>query len=245
MKTLIIAVAVIAVCVILGSIIAPFIKRVLTKPNQPDAIKEVAPAIASFVFWLFVVSGVLFALAQSSPGSLSHIPTSIIAYVPKVVVAGVMIIAGKVAGTLLGMTVGRGVLKATGQRKPALERMIAAVVMGFAALIGVGQLGINTTIVNLVLAAVLAAVALSAALLVGFGGRDISRHIAAGRYLRGVVHPGWIVKTGGRTGKIIAVRPASLEIQLEDGSIMFIPNSDVLSQHLQVIDATAAPTQEP
>jgi hypothetical protein len=244
MKSLIIAGAVIAVCFILGSILAPQLKKYLTRPNQPDAIKEVAPAIASFVFWLFVVAGVLFALAQSSPGSLDHIPSSIIAYVPKVVVAGVMIIAGKVAGTLLGMTVGRGILKATGQRKPGLERMIAAVVMAFAGLIGVAQLGIDTAVVNLVLAAVLACVSLSAALLVGFGGRDISRHIAAGRYLRGVVHPGWTVKTAGRTGRIVAVRPASMEMQLEDGSIVFIPNSDVLSNHLQVLDATAIPTPE-
>lgn len=244
MKTWIIAGAVIVVCFIVGSILAPFVRKQLTKPSRPDALKEVAPAVSSFVFWLFIVFGVLFALAQASPGSLSKIPTSIIAFVPKVVVAGVLVIGGKVAGTLLGMTVGRGILKATGQRKPGIERMVAITVMGFAALIGIGQLGINTTIVNLILAAMLACVALSAALLVGLGGRDISRHIAAGRYLRGVVHPGWMVKTAGRTGRVIAVRPASMEMQLDDGSIVFIPNSDVLSNHLQVIDATTTPIAE-
>jgi hypothetical protein len=31
---------------------------------------------------------------------------------------------------------------------------------------------------------------------------------------------------------------------LDDGSIVFIPNSDVLSNHLQVLDATAIPTPE-
>lgn len=241
MKTWIVAVVVIVVCVVVGSILAPLVRKFLAKPDRPDAIREVAPAVASFVFWLFVVFGVLFALAQSSPGSLDHIPASIIAYVPKVVVAGVLIIAGKVVGTLLGMTVGRAILKATGDRRPSVERLVSMTVMGLAALIGVGQVGINTTIVNLVLAAFLTCLALSAAFLVGFGGRDISRHVAAGRYLRGVVQPGWMVRTGDQTGRVIAVRPASVELQLTDGSIVFVPNSEVLASNLYVLDAAETP----
>lgn len=238
MKTFIIAAVVIVVSTIVGMVLAPLCRKALSKPTRPDALREVAPAVSSFVFWLFVVFGVLFALGQASPGSLSTIPADIIAYVPKVIVAGVLIIAGKVAGTLLGMTVGRAILKATGTRRASIERMIGIAVVAFAALIGIAQLGINTTVVNLILAAFLACLALSAALLIGLGGRDISRHVAAGRYLRGVVSPGWIVTSGAHTGRVVSVRPASIELQLADGSIVFVPNSDVLSSTLHVLDAT-------
>jgi hypothetical protein len=244
MKAWIIIIAVVAVCILLGVVLGSYCRRTLSKPDRPDALREVAPAVSSFVFWLFVVFGVLFALAQASPGSLDHIPASIIAYVPKVIVAGVMIIAGKVAGTLLGMTVGRALLKATGKRRPSVERMIGVAVMAFAGLIGVSQLGIDTAIVNLVLAATLACLSLAAALLIGLGGRDIAQHVAAGRYLRGVVQPGWLVRSGDQTGRVVGLRPASVELQLADGSIVFVPNRDVISLPLHVLEATeATPTE--
>jgi hypothetical protein len=244
MKAWIIIIAVVAVCILLGIVLGSYCRRTLSKSDRPDALREVAPAVSSFVFWLFVVFGVLFALAQASPGSLDHIPASIIAYVPKVIVAGVMIIAGKVAGTLLGMTVGRALLKATGKRRPSVERMIGVVVMAFAGLIGVAQLGIDTAIVNLVLASALACLSLAAALLIGLGGRDIAQHVAAGRYLRGVVQPGWLVSSGDQTGRIVGLRPASVELQLADGSIVFVPNRDVISLPLHVLEATEVTPSE-
>lgn len=235
MKPWLIALVVLVICVVVGAVLSSVVRRVVTKPDRPDALREVAPTLASFVFWVFVAFGVLFALAQASPGSLDHIPATLVGFVPRVIVAGVLIIAGKVLGSLVGLAVGRAVLKATGTRRKSVERLITAAIVALAALVGVAQIGIDTAVVNLVLAAVLAGLALSAALLIGLGGRQLSSNLAAGRYLSGVVKPGWMVRSGEISGRVVSLRPASVEVQTDDGSIVFIPNVDVMAAPLHVL----------
>jgi small-conductance mechanosensitive channel len=235
MKPWLIALVVLVLCIVVGAVLSSIVRRQVDKPDRPDALREVAPILASFVFWVFVAFGVLFAVAQSSPGSLDHLPATLVGFVPRVIVAGVLIIAGKVLGSLVGMAAGRAVLKATGARRKSVERLISAAIVALAALVGVAQIGIDTAIVNLVLAAVLASLALSAALLVGLGGRQLSSNLAAGRYLSGVIKPGWTVRTGDISGRVVSLRPASLEVQNDDGSIVFIPNADVMGAPLHVL----------
>ena len=162
-------------------------------------------------------------------------PSRLLTYFPRVLVAGVFVIAGKVIGSVAAMAVGRAVLRVTGKRQAIVERAISSIILLLFALIAVGQLGIDTTIVNLLLSGIIFAVCLSAALLVGLGGRDVARQIAAGRYLRGVVAPGMRIRVDGHEGLVESLRPATVEVRADDGSIVHLPNADVLAHRLQLL----------
>ena len=81
---------------LIGSILGPIVRKLLAKEKSPEALRELAPVIGSFVFWLCVSFGLIVGLGSASPGSLDPIPTKLVTYFPKVMVAGLLIIAGKV-----------------------------------------------------------------------------------------------------------------------------------------------------
>lgn len=213
----------------------------MLKLNRPDAVKAVAPVTASFVVWAIVASGLLFTVATASPETLKPIPTKLIAYFPRVLVAGALLIAGNVGGTLIALAVGRAMLKATGARRPSVERLAKALPVALTAVIAVAQLGVNTTVVNLVLAAVVFGLAASSALLVGLGGRDVARHLAAGRYTRTLVRAGDTVVADGLRGMVNAVHAASLEISADDGAVLHVPHGQLLDQILRVQRGASRP----
>jgi hypothetical protein len=82
---------------------------------------------------------------------------------------------------------------------------------------------------NILIAAVVFALALAFALLVGLGGRELGRELAFGRYLHRFLRVGDHLEVGEVTGHIVALHPASVEVQLEDGSSVHITNSAVFT----------------
>jgi small-conductance mechanosensitive channel len=221
--------------IVLGSILAPIARKFLGSPKQPDAIRGVAGPVGMFVFWTFVAVGLMAAVAQGSPETVKPLPAKLIAYMPKALVAGVLLIVGNVAGQLVSMAVGRAVLKATGKKGGVVERLVRTAILALFGLMAVGQLGVNTTIVNMLVGALVFSIALAAALLIGLGGRDMARNLTAGRYLRALVAPGAIVEAGDVTGLVVALHPASLEVRQDDGSCVHVPNATVLGVNLRVI----------
>jgi hypothetical protein len=220
---------------ILGSILAPIARKVLGSPKQPEAIRNVAGPVGMFVFWTFVAGGIIVAVAQGSPETLKPLPAKVIAYMPKALVAGVLLIVGNVVGQLASLTVGRAMLKATGKKGGVVEKLVRTAIMALFGLMAVGQLGVNTTIVNMLVAALVFGAALAGALLIGLGGREMARHLTAGRYLRAVVAPGAVVEAGDVSGEVVALHPASLEIRIADGTSVHVPNASVLGTNLRVI----------
>jgi small-conductance mechanosensitive channel len=220
---------------VLASILAPIVRKLLGSPKRPEALQSVAGPAGMFVFWTLVAVGLIAAVAQGSPETLKPIPAKLIAYMPKALVAGVLLIVGNVVGQLLGLAVDRTMLKATGKRGGVVVKLVQTAIMGLFALMAIGQLGINTTIVNMLVAALLFAFSLGSALLIGLGGRDMARNLTAGRYLRALVAPGAVVQAGDVSGVVVALRPASVELQLDDGSALHVPNGTVLNANLRVI----------
>jgi Mechanosensitive ion channel len=234
MNPWIVALVVSVAGVVLASILAPIVRKVVAK-SEHDSVKELAPVAGTFVFWLLIALGVLFGVGQTSPENITPLPGKLINFFPKVLVAGVMIMAGTVVSQIVSLGVGRAILKSSGARKPAIEKLVGSTILALFGLLAIGQIGINTTIVNMLVAAVVFGVALSSALLVGFGGRDVARHLAAGRYLRSVVAPGAIVQAAGVTGTVVALHPASMELQVADGSSVHVPNGTLLGEPVRIL----------
>ena len=168
--------------VVLGSIAAPITRKWLGKRSQP-AVRESARSAGNFVFGLFCAAGLVAALGVASPESLKPLPGDLAKFLPKAVVAGLLIIGGRIVAGVVVAAVGRAMLKATGRQHRALLRTIEAVIVTLVALMAARQLGIDTTVLNILVAAVAFGGALAMALLIGIGGREVSGEIAAGRAL--------------------------------------------------------------
>lgn len=209
---------------ILGAMASQIMKRIFLRRGKRMA--QLAPAASSLTFSLIVVIGLLAALGFVQPKSLEQLRDDTIIYLPRALSAIIVVILGSVVGTIIST----GVREAIGRSMGRLGDQIATVLKGgvtaFAAILAASQLGIDTTIINIFVAAVCGGISLAFALVVGFGSRPVAKEIATGRALRRLVATGDTIESGAATGRVVAMHPTAIEIDTGDGTSL-VPNSDV------------------
>lgn len=209
--------------VVLGSIAAPITRRWLSKRPQAS-VRESARSAGNFVFGLFCAAGLVAALGVASPESLKPLPGDLAKFLPKAVVAGLLIIGGRIVAGVVVAAVGRAMLRATGRQPKLLLRTIEAVIITLVALMAARQLGIDTTVLNILVAAIAFGGALAMALLIGFGGRSVSSEIAAGRALAHYLAVGDTITLAPGTptevhGVIANLEPTVVVVATEHGRV--------------------------
>ena len=101
-------------------------------------------------------------------------------------------------------------------------------------MLALSQLGVDTTILSIITAALTFGLAAAFAMLVGFGGRELSGDLAAGRYLHRIVRVGDRIEFDGKSGRVAAMHPATVELDPGDGSSVHVACSRLLRSDLKV-----------
>jgi small-conductance mechanosensitive channel len=197
--------------------------------NRPE-VQDAARATAIFVFLFFCGVGLVVAVGVTSPETLRPIPARLLAYSPHVLAAGLILIAGRaIAFAVAGYTVGSLNRQVTRARKQLAES-VRFLITAAAAVLALRQLGIDTTILNILIGAMMFGLAAGFALLVGLGGRDLGRELALGRYLTRLVKLGDLIEVGGVCGTVVGLHPASIEVITHDGASVHLRNSQVFGE---------------
>ena len=102
---------------------------------------------------------------------------------------------------------------------------VKGVIVTFAALLAVSQVGVDTEVVNMALAAILFAIAASIVLLIGLGGYPVARQISSARSLRRVIDAGDHIAVDGFSGE---VGPTHVSISGATG-LQKIPAAEIMS----------------
>jgi MFS family permease len=235
------AVAAVIGGLIVGSIAAVTVRRSLAKPTRREELRGVAKPTALFVFWFIAAIGIVGAVAAVSPESLRDLPGDMLSYFPRVLVAGFILIAGHVLSLIVATVLQTALSRASGQRSTEIARAARFALMGAALILALGQLGVNTTILTIAIAALMLGVSVAFALLVGLGGRDVAREIAAGRYVRRLLDVGDAVNSGEFQGVVRGVHPATLELELANSAHIHVPYSHLLSCGFQLSNESSEP----
>lgn len=213
------AVAAIAGLVV-AAVVGVLIRRVLDRPSRREALREIAGPLSIFVFWVLVAAGVLVAVAVSSPDRLETIPTDLLQWLPNLAIAGLLLIGGYALGLTFATAIGRALSRVSGSRNRGLERAVRATVLAGASILALNQIGVDTTVVDLLIAAVVFAVAAIFGGLSILGGRKTAEHVAAGRALGQVLEVGATVECGEVAGVIVELLPVHLVIENERGRLL-------------------------
>lgn len=126
------------------------------------------------VYWLILLVFLVSAANVVELTVLSELLQKFVLFIPKLIGA-VLVLAG---GLLFGHFLGEIVLNATTANKiqgaMALSKVMQFVVIVFAAIMALEQIGIDTTILTSSIQIILAAVGLGFAIAFGLGGRDVA-----------------------------------------------------------------------
>jgi hypothetical protein len=237
-----IAVGVVFVGFVIGSMVSAIVRKTVGNPSRSEKIRSLAEPVANLVMGLVLSLALVIALGIGDPESLKPLPKNIIAFVPKLITAALFIIAGSAISSLVGNAVSTSVLKTTGKPQPQLGRLVRSVLMGIFAILAVSQLGINTKIVDTVVAGIVFSLALSLALMTGFGSRTVAMNIAAGRYLKRIIQVGDVIETDSNaamksvSGTVVNVHGATVELGTTDGvvTIIHVPNAALLDSIIRI-----------
>ena len=202
---------------------------ILNGRDDRTEIVDAARAAAIFVFIFFVAIGVIVAVGVTSRESLRPFPAKLLDYSPRVLAAGLIVIMGRALGHALHAYTLRSLSRTSARLRGQLAEALRFVATVVSAVLALRQLGIDTGILNILVGGLVLVLALSFALLVGFGGRDIARELAIGRYLHRLFHVGEHLQVGGHAGRIVALHPASIEIETADGVRLHVTNSQAFT----------------
>ncbi len=138
---------------------------------------DAAGILGAIVYWfLFLIFLIPAADALGIP-TVSAILNQLVAYIPNVFVAILVLFLGALAATVVADLV-RGATASVRMGNPNLYATIARVaIIGFAVIVALEQLKIAPDIMNILFTAVVGAAALAFGLAFGLGGRDTARRL--------------------------------------------------------------------
>ena len=146
---------------------------------------------------------------------------------PKLLIAGALLLAGVVLGGFVRERVER--LSYQMDFPIPLGAAAQAAVVAIFAITAAAQVAISTIVLLILVGIVLAGVVATFALAFGLGGRDFARAVSAGRYARGAFEVGQDISLGDVRGHIAVIESASTVIDDGEGRRVRIPNHLLLA----------------
>lgn len=207
--------------------------------DRPPEVRAGARAAGNFVFWTATAIGMVIAVAILDLDELEALADTVVNNLPEFLIALVLLIVGYGAAVAIAAAVGQSARRASGVRPRNLERFLRSVIMVAAVAVALSELGVGAGPLAILVGILVGAPALAAALLSSFGGRDVARHLAAGRALRHQLREGWTLALRSAdgeqvVGRIVELHPTSVELELPDGSTLAVPNRQLLEAPFSV-----------
>ncbi len=230
MNEWIIAAIAVGAALVIGSVVSRVVRSQLSK-SKVEALRDSAPAIAGLVFSVLVIVGLLVALGFVSPDDLDQLPSDLIAFLPSAISAAIVAIGGNIAATFAQTAVAKAVA-GSGAISRFVPSIVRVVIMSAALILAAAQLGVDTTVINIAVAALLFGLAAAVALLTGLGGRQVASEVAAGRVWRRSLEPGDKIRAQDVVGVdvegvVVDIHPTAVEVRHNDVT-MFVPNSKLM-----------------
>ncbi len=218
----------------IGYALSTLVKSLLGKETRPEPLQQAAKPIASFVFALFTVLGLITALSKLQPEAVEELSSDAIAFIPKALVAGIILIASNVLSTFAETALNTATARMSINMQQKARLILKGTITTVAALLAVQQLGINTDIINMGVAAIFFSLAGAFVLLVGVGGLTVAKHVASGRAVKRLVSVGDRVTIDSTYGSVAAIHPTYIEVTGIDGKAVLIPSSQFLEQPIKI-----------
>jgi small-conductance mechanosensitive channel len=194
--------------------------------------RSLASAVGSVVRLVLLVVVVFAALSLLGLQFLAASLNAGILFLPRLIVAMVIMLAGIVVAELTRKQVDR---LADQMDLPGplgvLAEMTVLAIFGVTAL---AQLGVPVGVPLLVAAILLGAVALTFALAFGIGGQAMAREVSARRYVEGAFAVGQDISLGEHRGTIAAIDATATVLETTAGEQLRVPNSQLLASVVTV-----------
>ena len=209
-------------------------KSGLAKSMHDVGIKRPLPAIVGgLVFWLLMCVFVMAAFNILGLDSVSAAMGEVVNYIPRLLVATVVVVIGLLAATFL-----RGVVATSADRVGLTYAEYLAggcywVLSLLTFIAAFNQLGIQFALLEKLILIGSAGLSAGFALAFGLGGRDVMSGILSGYYVRQRLQAGDHVSVAGLEGTVREVGPLATVIETNENGLVHrhsVPNAKMLQE---------------
>lgn len=222
---------------VLGIVMSRVVAMMLGKPSRPKPLQDAARPLSSLAMSFGLVFGLIIALGIIQPEAVTQLRNDAIGFIPKILTAVIIVIVANVVSSFVVAALGTALARAPIHIQRQISTVARALILVMAVLLAVGTLGVDTTVVNLGVAAVFFAASASFTLLVGLGGREVAAEVASTRAVRRLIQVGDVISVGSGSaavsGSVVAVHPTAIEIEAGSEAIL-LPSSRLLCDTIQV-----------
>jgi small-conductance mechanosensitive channel len=186
--------------------------------------------LGRIIFWLLMT--VFFVSAMHTLGltKLASLFDNVALFLPKLIAATMIFLFGVVLSQLLGKLVRKATQGIGQDYAQSLGGFVSSVMTIVVVVLAIGQLEIDTTLLNIVIAIFLVILGVAVALSLGLGTRDLARNIVYGAYVRDNFQLGMPIKFREYSGRIIEINSVNTLIEDNAGKRIYIPNSDLMNE---------------
>lgn len=204
---------------------------------QSTGLEASASAIfGKIVYWLIFLTFMISAADTLGLPRVSSTIDDFVLYLPKLLGALLVVIIGLFAAHLVRTAVETAAQGMNLEYGRALGTLIHTIMVIVIISLAIGQLEIETALLNQVISIVLLAIAAAVALSLGMGTRGISSNIVAGLYARDLFQPGDKIVVGDISGTVAEVSTTNTVLELDDGSSYSVPNQDLIAQQVKTTE---------
>jgi hypothetical protein len=182
----------------------------------PGFVKLLSGVLYWFILALFVAA----AIERMQLTIAASLVSVFAAFLPRVLVAIVIVFGGIVAGQVSFSAVNRAALAAGLAQAGLLARSVQAVLVFFGIVTAADHLGIQSTLLTVVVGTAVGAVLGGATLAFGLGSRTAVSNIVAVFYLLKTYRVGQVVRIGEVQGQIVEITQTGVFIASPEGRVL-------------------------
>ncbi|MEL7022171.1 MAG: mechanosensitive ion channel domain-containing protein [Pseudomonadota bacterium] len=231
----------------IGFAIARILKKVgLDQLGEKAGLNEMAArsgvsmtasdVFGKIIYWLLFLTFLISAADALGLERISDTINGFVAYLPKLIGALMVLLIGLFAAQFVRSIVEAALGSINLGYEKAVGALIYAIIVIVVASLAVGQLEVETDLLNQVISIVLLACAAAVALAMGLGTRDVAGNIVAGVYARDLYTPGKRITVGDVSGTILEVASTSILVDTGDGQRVSVPNRRLLEETVVLDD---------
>ena len=175
-----------------------------------------ASLIGTIVFWLVIFFFVTAASNVARLDALSELLERVVGYLPRLLAGGLIVLVGYLIGAALRDLVSTALSSIGVAQAELIGAMAQWAAFLIAVVVGIEQVGVNTTFLIVVIAIVLGSLLGGMSLAFGLGARPLASNLIGTHYLQRQFTPGQFLKIGDLEGRVLEF--AATGIVLETGS---------------------------
>lgn len=212
------------------------VDETLGRAGLKTSLSGLCGAVVRIVLSVVVVFASLTLLGLEP---LSQSLNEAVLFLPRLIVALVLVLAGLVLSGLVRERVDR--LTYQMDFPVPLGQLAQIATLAIFAIMAAAQIGVSAGVLVIVLAILLAAVAATFAIAFGLGGREVARALNAGRFVRGAYDVGQTIEVGDLRGRIVAIEPDATVLGTDGDRRVRVPNHILLESVVTI----GSPPPEP